>query len=153
MIEAILTACLTILIGVVVYVLGQIASKFFIDPVHELSQIIGKIGDTLIFYANIYTNTSTPEKHKEANEVLRQQTCILKSKTQMVKWYKLFARLGFIPCKKDVNEAHSELIGLSNSTPTNSIDCIANFERRKKIENLLKLSDMPVSKNKTSTQI
>lgn len=140
MIESVLAAILTVLIGVTVYVLGQIASKFFIEPVHELSQIIGEIGDSLIFYANVYTNTATPDKHREANKILRQQTCTLKAREQTVRWYSLFSCLGFIPSRENVNEAHSELIGVSNLTPEDSSDCPTNQNKIDNVKKLLKLT-------------
>src|SRR3989344_7082070 len=147
MIEPLLTAILTLFIGVVIYVLGQIASKFFIEPVHELSQTIGRIGDSLIFYANVYTNKVDPKKHKEANEILRQQTSMLKARAQMVRWYSLFHRLGFIPSKEDIAAAHFELIGISNLTPRDSSDCVTNLKRSNKVKILLRLIDKAEQSN------
>lgn len=44
------TSALTIFGGVLVYVIGQVTSKFLIDPIHEQKKLIGEIGDSLIFY-------------------------------------------------------------------------------------------------------
>ncbi len=47
-----LTSSLTILGGVTVFVVGQIAVKFIIEPLHEQSQLVGEITNSLIYYAN-----------------------------------------------------------------------------------------------------
>src|SRR3989338_4434464 len=138
--DVLLTFVLTVLGGVLIYVLGQITLKFFIEPVHELLLEIGKIGDVLIFYPNVYTNKVDAEKHTKANEALRQHASLLKAKKHLVKWHSLFAFFGFIPGKESIHEAHAELIGISNSTPRNSSDCVANMRKRQHIEKLLKLA-------------
>ncbi len=63
-----LTASITILGGFIVFVLGQIVVKFFIEPIHEQSKTIGEIAYSLIFYANLYSNpgNSFPDERKEA---------------------------------------------------------------------------------------
>lgn len=47
-----LTACITIIGGVVIYVVGQIILKFVIEPMHEQRLIVGEISDKLMFYGN-----------------------------------------------------------------------------------------------------
>lgn len=144
--ETLTTFVLTIFGGVSIYVLGQIFLKFFIEPVHELLQIIGKIGDILIFYANVYTNTVIDaEKNREANDKLRKHASLLKSKSHLVKWHGLFSCLGFIPSKENIHEAHINLIGISNTTPNSSSQCVQNMRKRQLIESLLRLSNKPVS--------
>ena len=48
MLEAVITAGLTIISGVVVWV--------FIEPVHELFKLRGEVADSLVFYADVYSN-------------------------------------------------------------------------------------------------
>ena len=88
-----------------------------------------------------------PKKHKEANEILRQQTSMLKARAQMVRWYSLFHRLGFIPSKEDIAAAHFELIGISNLTPRDSSDCVTNLKRSNKVKILLRLIDKAEQSN------
>lgn len=79
----------TVLIGVAVYVLGQLISKLFIEPIHQLRLTIGEVGDTLAFYANVYTNPGTLPKRlmDEASSALRQKAMLLRSKVSVVNWY------------------------------------------------------------------
>ena len=94
--EVLITFVLTVIGGVLIYTLGQIFLKFFIEPVHELLKVIGNIGDTLVFYAQIYGNSGLDdERYREAKKELRRDASLLKSRAQVVKWYRLFSILRF----------------------------------------------------------
>lgn len=143
--KIVLTSSLTILGGVVVYVAGQIISKFFIEPIHEQKKIVGEIADALIFYANVYYNPGTGSKKKmnEASERLRQLATLLHSKTHLIPWYKFFEKTRVVLKSPSIEEASTKLIGLSNSIniPPNIATKVAlkNSERADKIKKLLKL--------------
>ena len=70
--ESIVTASLTVIIGVTVYASSQIVSKFLIEPIHKQDEIRGEIADSLAFYANIYCNpgSGTQQQMSEASTVL-----------------------------------------------------------------------------------
>jgi hypothetical protein len=139
--KIILTSSLTIFGGILIYVVGRIIEKFFIEPIHEQFKIIGKIADSLIFYANIYTNPGSKliekEKMDEASNVLRQQASHLMAKTQVIQWYKFWQHLRIMPKYADVIEAHGKLITLSNSVHKGK--AIENDSLRKEIEKLLRI--------------
>jgi NTP pyrophosphatase (non-canonical NTP hydrolase) len=61
-------AILTVIIGVSVYVLGEVIIEFYIKPVNELSDTIGEVLDSLVFYANIYTNPARTGLTEEENK-------------------------------------------------------------------------------------
>jgi hypothetical protein len=111
--KILLTSSLTILVGVTVFVCGQIVVKFFIEPVHELRKLIGEIAFSLNFYANqIYGNYS---KTEEAKEVYRKQACQLRGIVHLIIGYEFISGgLYALPPKKDLERASSLLIGLSN---------------------------------------
>lgn len=112
-----LTAALTIIGSVIVFVIGEILSKFFIDPIKEQKALIGKVEDELTFYANVYCNPNINRGNRtvEAEDKIRQLSTLLRSKTQIIPCYSLWGKLRLIPTKKNINLAASELIGLSNS--------------------------------------
>lgn len=112
-----LTAAFTILGGVIIYTLGQIIAKFFIEPIHKQLMCIGKISDSLIFYANQYSNPGSgmPDEMDKVQRILRQQASLLVSKTHVIKWYGFFEIFKFVPKRIAISEASRELIGLSNS--------------------------------------
>jgi hypothetical protein len=113
--ESVLTAMITVIIGVSVYALSQMVSKFVIEPIHKQDELRGEIGDALIYYANVYGNPgkNTP-KHTEAMKKFRQQASLLISKTALIRKYPFFAWTGLVPTKQNVLAAHANLIGLSN---------------------------------------
>lgn len=114
-----LTALTTIIGGVLVYVSGQILSKFFIEPIHEQRRIIGEIADALIYYANIYMNpgSGSQEKMVSASEKLRQLATLLQSKTHLIPHYSFFEKVKIVHKSSDIESASGALIGLSNSIP------------------------------------
>ena len=123
LIKIVLTSAFTVLGGVVVFVLGQVATKFFLEPIHEQSRAISEIIDSLIFYANLYANpdkripASAPieiERHKASN-TLRRHASQLSSKTNMIPWYGLWEFIKIVPKRSCVTEACKGLVGLSNN--------------------------------------
>ena len=48
--KIVLTSSRTILGGIVVFVVGQVITKFVIEPMHERSKLIGEIANSLIYY-------------------------------------------------------------------------------------------------------
>ena len=114
--ESVLTAAITVIIGVTVYALGQMISKFVIEPIHKQDELRGEIADSLIYYADVYGNPgmNTP-RHSEAAEKFRQQASLLISKTALIRKYAFFSWTGLIPTMQNVLNSHANLIGLSNS--------------------------------------
>ncbi len=144
--QIILTSSLTIIGGIIIYVGGQIISKFFIEPIHEQKKIIGEIDDALGFYAHIYCNPGIPPKEKidEASNRFRQLATLLRSKAYLIPWYNLFAKIRIVLKSDSIKDASGELIGLSNSMHRESIEGlgslgILNSDRADKIRKLLKL--------------
>ena len=112
-----MTASVTIIGGVVVLVLGQLAAKFFIEPIHEQAKLLGEIAHSLTFYANVYGNADLvdAEVPKEASKILRQQASRLRATAWTIRWYWFWQLLGLVPKRKNVLKASENLIGLSNS--------------------------------------
>jgi hypothetical protein len=137
--KIILTAVFTIFGGVFVYTMGQIISKFFIEPIHSLLRCIGEISDSLIFYADQYSNPGTgkPDDMDKASRVFRQQASLLIARTHIIRWYSFFELLKLVPKRRAVIEASKNLIGLSNSI--HSGNALVNANRRREIERLLNI--------------
>jgi len=138
--KILLTSSLTILGGVFVYAVGQIISKFFIDPIHRQGEIVGEIADALIYYAQVWANPGGLRKEllDEASGRFRQLASLLRSKSYMIKWYELLQSLKLVPELSKVGEASSSLIGLSNSLYNLTLDeGVDNFKRVEEIKKLL----------------
>lgn len=154
--QQIIIASITVLGGFIVYVAGQIFTKFLIDPINEQKQIIGKIADALIFYANKYYSivgydTSTgfstlwssseereqtkkvEEENKKRNnlisDTIRSLGTQLLSKTYIIPYYGFFAKLGLVKTEKNIIAAQHGLMGLSNMVGDPDWEMRAKFEK------------------------
>ena len=115
--KTICTAAFTILGGVLVYVIGQLLSKFLIDPSHELKKAIGEVRFNLAFHASIIHSpiARTPERSDKAYEALLKSSCDLLAKVDAIPFYRLLSRIsfGFLPSEKSIQTAAMHLRGLS----------------------------------------
>ena len=111
----------TVISGTSVFVLGQLISKFIIDPVHEQQKVFGEIVDALIFYKNIFGRTiiGTTKEGDEAQNKLRSLATKLLSKTHLIPFYGILEFLFIVKPLKNILDAHGGLIGLSNSVYVN----------------------------------
>lgn len=139
--KIVLTSSFTIVGGVIIYIFGQIFSKFFIDPMAEQRKTIGEIADALIYYANIYSNPSSnnSERRNTAHLKLRELATLLRSKTHLIPKYKFFEKWGLVIKVESIREASNNLIGLSNSVVMLSTGS-ENYELSKNIKVHLKIS-------------
>jgi hypothetical protein len=143
----ILTSLLTVISGVLVLGIGQLLTKFIIEPLHEQKKLMGEIANSLIMYANIGTGIeeayikklegvkeAEDEAHKliierrqqlvrkewertdNAKAHLRKQASELMGTTNAIPLYGLWAFLLRRPKQKDILDASTMLIGLSNSS-------------------------------------
>lgn len=118
-----LTSAFTISGGVLVFSISQIIQKFFIEPAHEQKKVIGEILFGLEYYANRYThpgrndmqNIERENALEKASDEFRRYACQLKSTTHSVHGYKIFEKLKLVPPHKNIQEAVSNLIRISNS--------------------------------------
>lgn len=141
--KIILTSSLTIISGILIVVLGQIISKFYIDPVDDLRKSFGRIKDILTYYSNIYTNPGigTHKIMRETSIELRKAATMLLAKKSVIRRYDFFVKLKWIPKGNDIDLVHTKLIFLSNSIFDG--DSIKNYEAGEEVKKLLKLPQNP----------
>src|SRR2546422_935086 len=89
----------TVFAGVSVFVVGQIMVKFFLEPIQEWYKLRGKISHSLIFYANVYSNTKACDDSvlKEASGIFRGQSCELFANVSTIPLYSLWSFLRLLP--------------------------------------------------------
>jgi hypothetical protein len=139
LLKILLTSGLTIVGGLVVYVFGQIATHFFIDPYHEYRKTVGDIADTLVYYANVYMNPGSSERERmdEASKILRQKASLLRVRAYAIPRYTCFVRLKLVPPLENITKASAALIGLSNNIHSGNFE--HNEKRRDEIIRALRL--------------
>ena len=100
-----------------VFVVGQLLSKFFLEPLHELRKAVGEVRFNLAFHApTIHTPISrTPEKSGAAQDALMKSSCELIAKLHAIPAYRVTRFLAFqsLPSRQSVEQAAVQLRGLS----------------------------------------
>lgn len=100
-----------------VYVIGQLLSKFFIEPLHDLRKAVGEVRFTLAFHApTINTPEGRSEKTSEAaREALMKSSCDLLARLHAVPAFECtrFLAFGALPPRMSIERAVVQLRGLS----------------------------------------
>lgn len=136
----ILHAALTVFAGVVVLVTGQIAVKFFIEPVHLLKLHAGRINHALYYYADLYSNpaTGSSERRERVAKHFRTHASELRARGNAVSWYPAWSAIRVIPMERNIVEAAQYLVDISNAIRDGSTGSDASLKARM-IEELLDL--------------
>lgn len=131
--------------AILVYVIGQLLSKFFLEPLHELRKSVGETRFVLAFHGpTIHTPIGRKEETSQAaRDALLKCSCDLVSKLDAVPAYDVtrFFAFGALPNRKNLEAAAVQLRGLSTymhetgDKANASIDAIN--KRVCRIENLL----------------
>jgi hypothetical protein len=118
------TFSVTIIVGLVVFILSQLSLRIVIEPIVEFKRIRSNISIALIQYAYIYANPVNPSKENLANDALVEQrdnvrdvfrklAAELVGITHVIPFYRFFSFIRILPNIKNVNDASASLIGLS----------------------------------------
>ena len=145
------TTGITILIGIFIYVVGQLLSKFLIDPAYELLKAIGEVRFNLAFHA---ATIHTPEARSK-NAAEKARDALMKSSSDLIaKLHAIppYGKLWFLfrlpPCQA-IEEAAVTLRGLSTyvyeyvderEQKSKTLDAIQ--KRVKRIERLLRFKPL-----------
>src|SRR5438445_11867119 len=127
----------TVFAGFSVFVLGQIVVKFVLEPIQEFYKLTGEIGHSLVYYANVYSNTdvSGETERKEAHDKFRGQSCELFAKAYTIPLFRLWSLFRLLPKRDDVEKAGGYLIGLANGCYDKSqFSAERNNKRRVKLD-------------------
>jgi hypothetical protein len=111
-----MTVFLTVLSGVLIFVLGQLILKLVIEPVQEFKRTVADIALALIEYANVYANPGVADQEvaKKVSEELRKLASRLHSQIYLIPSYQVTAKVFRLPSRKKITNCSEDLIGLSN---------------------------------------
>jgi hypothetical protein len=135
-----MTVFLTVFSGVITFVLGQLAIKLLVDPVHDFRKTVADIALALIEYANVYANPGVDgsEIEKKVSEELRRLSSRLNAQMYLILCYPITAKILGLPSRKKVVDSAINLIGLSNGVfQSTSNLALVNVERADKIRRRL----------------
>jgi len=115
--KILLTSLATVIGGVIVFTVGQVLTRFLIEPIYEQRKLVGAIADSLIYYAHYFADSfERPIKEVgEAPDKFRRLASELMAKTVAVPGYHLWGSLRVIRPFTQVIRARGGLFGLSNT--------------------------------------
>ena len=142
-----LSAALTLGGGLLLFVASQLLSRFVLDPIGDLRRCIGEVAYAIMLHRNVLTNIRDliPEQIVVAESEIRRVAARLGAFDRCIPWHETFAAWEIIPCRRQLAEAVSELIGLSNTngrTPEDSVRSRIDIVHR-----LLRIRDVPTTTN------
>ena len=110
------TVFITVLSGVLTFVLGQLVVKILLDPVQDLRKTIGQISHTLVERANVISNPGVPTKEvmDETSDLLRKLSSQLHAHLFLIPSYNKTSVVFRLPSMESLLNASTNLIGLSN---------------------------------------
>ena len=108
------TSASTILGGVILFVIGQLLSKFLIEPIQELKKTIGKVRFNLAYYAPIIHTPISRDKARsdKAYDAFMKNSCDLPTKADAIPFYRLLPRQFVLPIEH-INRAAVDLRALA----------------------------------------
>ena len=111
------TILITVLSGVLTYVVGQIILKLVIEPVQDTKKTIGEVSHSLIEYGQAIHNPGLlpgEAMHEAANQ-LRKLSSKLHAHLYLVPYYSRTAKIFGLPEKAKLLVASTDLVALSTS--------------------------------------
>lgn len=125
------------ILGLGVFVFGQILLEFSIKPMCERQKLIGEIIYSLHFYQSEYLKLKNerPEKLDEISLIFRKQGCQLRPRTYATRLTGFFEWLLKVPIYDDILKASEELMEISKNIHHGKAD--KNKKSAEKIANLL----------------
>lgn len=113
---------ITVVSGVLVFILGQLFIEFILKPIQEFKDIRAKISWALVYYANIYSNPNRRGEKSEEYDIASVKLRMLAADLEafVIRKPKL---LNVFYSDKKILEARAEMIGLSNSVYDSSSSC------------------------------
>lgn len=129
---------LTVIAGVCVYILSELAKELILEPLQEYRQIKAKASRILIYYANCYMNPVKfgkdnvfPDDYYETQNELRSLAAEVGGFIETLYWVNCIG----IPSTQKLARASSSLIGLSNSLH-GAYDCNVDFSQYEQNERM-----------------
>jgi len=150
--EALITAALTLFVGILVFLFGQVIVVLFVERIRIQARTIEEIAETIVHYARDYSspldiNKLTTEGREELRskaDHLRILSARLRATAVTLKYYRLFEMLRLVLPRERIIKASKSLMGLSNVTSPDSKTYQDGIKFRNEVEDYL---DIKVPEN------
>jgi len=141
-----LTASLTIVGGVIIYVLGEVIRIVFINPLQEFNGVIARIDNKLKFYSNVITSPFNREDLRDRDVLDRVRYISKTIRSLSCELEVSFRQLNFCFKSKNrelaISRAASLLIGLSNSLVGPNVNPLDNSKNIDEVRKLLSIPSL-----------
>ena len=97
MIDGIVSIIVTVISGVLVFIIGQILTSIWLTPLQQYKELKKEVVYKLSYYANLYSNAidladysdsdKFVEEFKLASDELRKLSCSLKGFAETISWF------------------------------------------------------------------
>lgn len=141
--EDLIKMIITVVSGVLVFVLSQLFIEYFFKPIQEYKKLKSHVAYVLTYYACYYSNPVNIDNDK--NGLWKNASIELRKVAAEVDAFSQIKPAFMLPClipiKNNLIDVSKSLIGLSNNCITNSI-CLKDhyfIEEKQNIERLLRL--------------
>lgn len=153
---ALLTTFLTVISGVVVYVISEYIKEFYIEPRKKYKDLVQKIDYSLIMYAReilrpLDTSKQNDEYHlkidacKAVSKALRDLSAELASKSSRLRFSRKTE-------KAKRKKAAEELMGLSNCIFENGKDDLTRNHNEKSVSTIRQCLNIDMERGKNGTK-
>jgi hypothetical protein len=110
-----LTSLSTIVPATVIFVLGQILTRFVLEPIQDQARTVGRIAFSLLAYADYTPDSQSSEKLEEASNNLRELAAQLRASRRVIPCYYVLSLLRCVISKRILLESSADLILWSNA--------------------------------------
>lgn len=110
-----LTTLSTIVPATLIFVIGQILTRFVLEPIQDQARTVGRIAFSLLAYADYSPESQSSEKLEEASKNLRELAAQLRASRRVIPCYYVLSLLRCVISKRILLESSADLILWSNA--------------------------------------
>ena len=114
-VKPLFTTLATIVPATLIYVIGQILTRFVLDPIQEQARTVGRIAFVLLADADLHPETHKTERLDEASRGLRELAAQLRASRRVIPAYPFFASIRVVISKRVLLESAAALVHWSNA--------------------------------------
>ena len=125
-----LKIAITAVVGVTVFVIGQLIQKLLIEPIHDQRKSIGEILYVLDYYFDLTCHEGIDwETEKEARKYLRRATSDLYRNTATIPFYRTLAKLRIVPKQQAIESVQKHISALTAKITNDTLEVAHNKVR------------------------
>jgi len=114
-VKPILTTLATIVPATLIFVIGQILTRFVLEPIQDQARTVGRIAFCLLAYADLSPETHKTDRLEEASRALRELAAQLRASRRVIPGYSALAFARCVIGRSVLLESSAMLVHWSNA--------------------------------------